>query len=39
MSLKMIDYVVDEHNIDIDSGSLKKVKVWFLTSNVISVIL
>lgn len=27
MSLKMIDYIVDEHNIDIDSESLKKVKV------------
>ncbi|XP_073280450.1 uncharacterized protein [Primulina huaijiensis] len=26
MSLKMIDYVVDEHNIDIESESLKKVK-------------
>ncbi|XP_073059282.1 uncharacterized protein [Primulina eburnea] len=26
MSLKMIDYVVDEHNIDIESDSLKKVK-------------
>lgn len=28
MSLKMIDYIVDEHNIEIDSESLKKVKVW-----------
>ncbi|WMV28713.1 hypothetical protein MTR67_022098 [Solanum verrucosum] len=27
MSLKMIDYIVDEHSIDIDSGTLKKVKV------------
>ncbi|XP_047953110.1 deoxynucleoside triphosphate triphosphohydrolase SAMHD1 homolog isoform X1 [Salvia hispanica] len=27
MSLKMIDYIVDEHNIDIDSDFLKRVKV------------
>ncbi|CAK9137776.1 unnamed protein product [Ilex paraguariensis] len=26
MSLNMIDYIVDDHNIDIDSASLKKVK-------------
>lgn len=31
MSLKMIDYIVDEHNIDIDSEILKKVKVWLLS--------
>lgn len=30
MSLKMIDYVVDEHNIDIESDAVKKVKVWLL---------
>lgn len=27
MSEKMIDYIVDEHNIDLDSQLLKKVKV------------
>lgn len=29
MSLKMIDYIVDEHNIEIDSEIQKKVKVDF----------
>ncbi|KAK6139225.1 hypothetical protein DH2020_027033 [Rehmannia glutinosa] len=32
MSLKMIDYVVDEHSIDIDSESLKKVKELIIAS-------
>ncbi|KAG8366142.1 hypothetical protein BUALT_Bualt17G0045200 [Buddleja alternifolia] len=32
MSLKMIDYIVDEHNIDIDSESLRKVKEMIITS-------
>ncbi|KAL6567820.1 hypothetical protein OROGR_001488 [Orobanche gracilis] len=32
MSLKMIDYVVDEHNIDIDSELLKKVKELIIAS-------
>ncbi|KAL3835566.1 hypothetical protein ACJIZ3_010302 [Penstemon smallii] len=32
MSLKMIDFVVDEHNIDIDSESLKKVKEMIIAS-------
>lgn len=27
MSLSMVDYIVDEHNIDIECESLKKVKV------------
>lgn len=27
MSAKMVDYIVDEHNIDIDLECLKKVKV------------
>lgn len=27
MSVKMIDYIVDEHNIDIGTERLKKVKV------------
>ena len=27
MSLKMIDHIVDEHNIEIDSDILKKAKV------------
>ena len=27
MSVRMIDYIVDEHNIDIDVGVLKKAKV------------
>lgn len=27
MSLKMIDYIVDEHNIEIDPDILKKLKV------------
>ncbi|PWA99018.1 HD domain-containing metal-dependent phosphohydrolase family protein [Artemisia annua] len=33
MSLKMIDYMVDEHNIDIDSGCLKKVKEMIIASS------
>ncbi|KAL3337170.1 hypothetical protein AABB24_029694 [Solanum stoloniferum] len=32
MSLKMIDYIVDEHSIDIDSGTLKKVKEMIVAS-------
>ncbi|KAL8519031.1 hypothetical protein ACS0TY_010103 [Phlomoides rotata] len=32
MSLKMIDYIVDEHNIDIESESLKKVKEMIIAS-------
>lgn len=33
MSLQMIDYIVDEHNIDIDSGLLKKVKEMIIASS------
>ncbi|MFS7994938.1 putative HD/PDEase domain-containing protein [Helianthus anomalus] len=33
MSLKMIDHMVDEHNIDIDSGCLKKVKEMIIASS------
>lgn len=33
MSLKMIDSIVDEHNIDIDSGCLKKVKEMIIASS------
>ncbi|KAL0336153.1 UNVERIFIED_CONTAM: hypothetical protein Sradi_4827200 [Sesamum radiatum] len=32
MSLKMIDHVVDEHNIDIDSESLTRVKEMIIAS-------
>ncbi|KAM3358707.1 deoxynucleoside triphosphate triphosphohydrolase SAMHD1 isoform X1 [Capsicum galapagoense] len=32
MSLKMIDYIVDEHSIDIDSNKLKKVKEMIVAS-------
>ncbi|KAH6826762.1 HD domain-containing metal-dependent phosphohydrolase family protein [Perilla frutescens var. hirtella] len=32
MSLKMIDYIVDEHNIDIPSDILKKVKEMIIAS-------
>ncbi|GFQ05927.1 deoxynucleoside triphosphate triphosphohydrolase samhd1 homolog [Phtheirospermum japonicum] len=32
MSLKMIDYVVDEHSIDIDPNGLKKVKELIIAS-------
>ncbi|XP_069153787.1 uncharacterized protein [Solanum lycopersicum] len=32
MSLKMIDYIVDENSIDIDSGTLKKVKEMIVAS-------
>lgn len=32
MSLKMIDYIVDEHNIDVESESLKKVKEMIIAS-------
>ncbi|OIS96016.1 PREDICTED: deoxynucleoside triphosphate triphosphohydrolase SAMHD1 homolog isoform X2 [Nicotiana attenuata] len=32
MSLKMIDYIVDEHGIDIDSDCLKKVKEMIVAS-------
>ncbi|XP_019257063.1 PREDICTED: deoxynucleoside triphosphate triphosphohydrolase SAMHD1 homolog isoform X1 [Nicotiana attenuata] len=31
MSLKMIDYIVDEHGIDIDSDCLKKVKIFIFS--------
>lgn len=27
MSIKMVDYIVDEHHIDVDSEMIKKVKV------------
>lgn len=27
MSVKMVDHIVDEHHIDIDSGMIKRVKV------------
>ncbi|KAL4574087.1 hypothetical protein LXL04_020910 [Taraxacum kok-saghyz] len=33
MSLNLIDYMVDEHNIDIDSGRLKKVKDMIIASS------
>lgn len=33
MSLTLIDYMVDEHNIDIDSGRLKKVKEMIVASS------
>ncbi|KAL8157104.1 uncharacterized protein LOC141672329 isoform X1 [Apium graveolens] len=33
MSLKMIDYIVDEHNIEIDSDVLKKVKEMIVASS------
>lgn len=29
MSVEMIDYIVDEHNIEIDSATLKGVKVYY----------
>ncbi|KAK3223298.1 hypothetical protein Dsin_010323 [Dipteronia sinensis] len=32
MSIKMIDYIVDEHNIEIDSENLKRVKEMILAS-------
>ncbi|KAL1550872.1 deoxynucleoside triphosphate triphosphohydrolase SAMHD1 isoform X2 [Salvia divinorum] len=32
MSLKMIDYIVDEHTIDIDSNTLKRVKEMIIAS-------
>ena len=28
MSVKMVDHIVDEHHIDIDSGMIKRVKVY-----------
>jgi hypothetical protein len=37
MSEKMIDHIVDEHNIDLDSQLLKKVKVrlkWSIESSM-----
>ncbi|AES96200.2 deoxynucleoside triphosphate triphosphohydrolase SAMHD1 homolog [Medicago truncatula] len=34
MSEKMIDYIVDEHNIDLDSQLLKKVKEMITSSSV-----
>lgn len=27
----MVDYIVDEHNIDVDPGCIKRVKVAFLS--------
>ncbi|KAK2636446.1 hypothetical protein Ddye_031238 [Dipteronia dyeriana] len=33
MSIKMIDYIVDEHNIEIDSENLKRVKEMILASD------
>ncbi|KAL9423937.1 hypothetical protein AB3S75_035932 [Citrus x aurantiifolia] len=33
MSLKMIDYIVDQHYIDIDSGRLNRVKEMIITSH------
>ncbi|KAH9708959.1 HD domain-containing protein [Citrus sinensis] len=33
MSLKMIDYIVDQHYIDIDSGRLDRVKEMIVTSH------
>ncbi|KAF6164313.1 hypothetical protein GIB67_029196 [Kingdonia uniflora] len=33
MSVKMVDYIVDEHCIEIDSDSLKKVKEMILSSS------
>ncbi|XP_068637782.1 uncharacterized protein [Aristolochia californica] len=33
MSVKMVDYMVDEHNIDMDPDSLKKVKEMILASS------
>lgn len=36
MSRKMVDYIVDEHNIDIDPGDLKKVKDMISASSHLS---
>ncbi|XP_044501205.1 deoxynucleoside triphosphate triphosphohydrolase SAMHD1 homolog isoform X1 [Mangifera indica] len=33
MSLKMVDYIVDEHHIDVDSGMIKKVKEMIVASS------
>lgn len=33
MSVKMVDYIVDEHHIDIDAESMKKVKEMILASS------
>ncbi|CAN4079255.1 unnamed protein product [Withania somnifera] len=33
MSVDMIDHIVDEHHIDIDSGTIKKVKEMILASS------
>lgn len=30
MSVKMIDHIVDEHHVDIDSAIIKRVKVSYL---------
>lgn len=35
MSVRMIDYIVDEHNIEIDSDDLKRVKVSLVSFNII----
>ncbi|KAF9623028.1 hypothetical protein IFM89_036009 [Coptis chinensis] len=37
MSVDMIDYIVDEHHIDIDSGILKRAKEMILASSEIAV--
>ncbi|XP_058088963.1 uncharacterized protein LOC131235689 [Magnolia sinica] len=37
MSVKMVDYIVDEHCIDVDSDKLKRVKEMILASHDISV--
>ncbi|XP_010242985.1 PREDICTED: deoxynucleoside triphosphate triphosphohydrolase SAMHD1 homolog isoform X2 [Nelumbo nucifera] len=36
MSVRMVDYIVDEHNIEIDSQSLKRVKEMILASSEIA---
>lgn len=33
MSVKMVDHIVDEHHIDIDSGMIKRVKVRLYFTN------
>ncbi|KAL5860459.1 hypothetical protein ACOSQ4_001755 [Xanthoceras sorbifolium] len=37
MSVKMVDYIVDEHHIDIDSEMIKKVKEMILASSEFSI--
>jgi hypothetical protein len=36
MSEKMVDHIVDEHNIDIDPGDVKKVKVSILINDYVN---